>query len=79
MELEAAYSNNPKVLARISDVVMAPGNVRAIVIGIDGTFIKVLGIATSKETGETFVLKPRWIHDCPATECYYMDKQTLNL
>jgi hypothetical protein len=75
--MEAAYSNDPKVVARIGDVVMGPGNVRAIVIGIDGTFVKILGIGTNIQTGETFVLPTRWIHDCPATECHYLEKQIL--
>ncbi len=51
--LEAVHSNDPKVVARIGDVVMAPGNVRAIVIAIEGTFVTILGIGTSHETGET--------------------------
>jgi len=78
--VEAAYSNNPKkVIARIGDVVMGPGDVRAIVIAIDGTFVTILGIGTSKETGETFVLPTRWTHKCPADRCYYLEKQTLSL
>ncbi len=77
--MEAAYSNDPKVIARIGDVVMAPGNVRAIVIAIDGTFVTILGIGTSIETGETFVLTPRWTDKCPANVCHYLEKQTLSI
>jgi hypothetical protein len=77
--VEAAYSNDPKVVARVGDVVIAPGNVRAIVIAIEGTFVTVLGIGTRIETGETFVLPTRWTHNCPADLCHYMDKQTLSL
>ncbi len=77
--LEAAYSNDPKVIARIGDVVMGPGDVRAIVIAIDGTFVTILGIGTSKDTGETFVLSSRWTDKCPADRCYYLEKQTLSL
>ncbi|HYL65205.1 MAG TPA: hypothetical protein VE077_21530 [Candidatus Methylomirabilis sp.] len=64
---------------RIGDVVMAPGGMRAIVIGMNGTFVKVLGIGTSIETGETFVLPQRYVHDYPASDCTYLPKQTLNL
>jgi gentisate 1,2-dioxygenase len=52
---------------------------RGIVIAMDGTFVKVLGIGTSMETGDTFVLPQRYVHDYPAAECHYMEKQTLSL
>jgi len=68
-----------KIKARIGDVVMALGDMRGIVIEIKGTFVKVLGIGTSRETGDTFVLPQRFVHDYPASECHYMEKQTLNL
>jgi hypothetical protein len=70
---------NDKIAARIGDVVMAPGNMRGIVIAVDGTMVKVLGIGTSKETGATFVLPQRYVHDYPASQCLYLEKQTLNL
>lgn len=73
------YDNKEKTLVRIGDVVMVPGNIRAIVIGIEGTLVKILGIGTSKVTGETFVLQQRYVHDFPVSECYYMEKQTLSL
>ena len=50
---------------------------RGIVIGMNGTFVKVLAIGTSKETGDTVVL--RYVHDYPASQCMYLEKQTLNL
>ena len=53
------------------------GDVRGIVIGMNGTFVKVLAIGTSKETGDTVVL--RYVHDYPASQCMYLEKQTLNL
>ena len=68
-----------KIKPRVGDVVMAPGDMRGIVIGIDGTFVKVLGIATSKNTGETFVLPQRFVQDYPASDCHYLEKQTLSL
>ncbi len=78
--MDAIYMNDGKqIKAGIGDVVMAPGNMRGIVIGVKGTFVTVLGIGTSMETGDTFVLSPRFIHDYPASECIYMEKQTLNL
>ena len=49
---------NGKGVAKIGHVVMTPGYVRAIVIGIKGTFVRVRGIATKKDTGET-VMSPR--------------------
>jgi hypothetical protein len=48
-------------------------------IGIKETFVTVLGIGTSKNTGDTFVLPQRYVHDFPAQDCTYMEKQTLNL
>ena len=74
----ATYAGERAITARIGDVVMSPGNVRGIVIGVKGTFVTVLGIGTSKETGDTFVLPQRYVHDFPASECGYMEKQTLN-
>jgi hypothetical protein len=65
--------------AAIGDVVMIQGNVRCIVIGINGAFVKVLGIGTKMDTGVTFVLTPRYIHDHPASVCHYLEKQTLTL
>jgi len=76
--VETMYMGN-KVKPRVGDVVMTPGNMRGIVIGIEGTFVTVLGIGTSKETGDTFVLPQRYVHDFPASDCYYLEKQTLNL
>jgi len=62
-------------VAGVGDVVMPPGNVRGIVIGIKGEFVTVLGILTNKE-GDTIVI-PR-PNDFLARECRYMKKQTLN-
>ena len=65
------------IKARIGDVVIGPGDVRGIVIGMKGTCVKVLAIGTSKETGDTVVL--RYVHDYPASQCMSLEKQTLNL
>jgi hypothetical protein len=65
--------------AGIGDLVMTRGNTRCIVIDVEGTFIKILGIGTHMETGETFVLMPRYIDKVPASDCHYMEKQTLNI
>ena len=75
---EATYMGDKGNVPRIGDVVMSPGNVRGIVIALKGMMVTVLGIGTSKVTGDTFVLTQRYIHDFPASECYYMDKQLLN-
>ncbi|MFI5093523.1 MAG: hypothetical protein ACHQIK_08780 [Candidatus Acidiferrales bacterium] len=73
------YNDKAKTVVRIGDVVMAPGNMRGIVIGIQGTFVKILGIGTSKDSGDTFVLPQRYVHDFPVSDCSYMPKQILNL
>jgi hypothetical protein len=76
---EPTYMGEEQIVARIGDVVMAPGNLRGIVIALNGTFVRVLAIGTSKETGDTFVLPQRSVDDYPASQCYYMEKQVLNL
>lgn len=75
--MKAVYSDGNHE-ARIGDVVSVRA-MRGIVISVDGTFVSVLGIGTSKETGETFVLPERNIEKVPATECHYMEKQVFNL
>jgi hypothetical protein len=74
--MQAIYAGGKR--ARIGDVVMAPGNLRGIVIAITGTFVLVLAIGTS-ETGDAVVLTPHCICDFPASDCSYLEKQTLNL
>lgn len=76
--MAATYMGDKAIVASVGDVVMAPGNVRGIVIAVSGTSVKVLGILTSKVTGDTVVLSPRYIHEYVASECHYMEKQTLN-
>lgn len=76
--MDIFYSNEQKTPVRIGDVVAAPGHIRGIVIGVKGTFVTILGIGTSKETGDTFVLTPCYVHDFPASDCHYMEKQILN-
>jgi hypothetical protein len=73
------YDNAQKTVVQIGDVVMAPGNIRGIVIGIQRAFVTVFAIGTNMKTGETFVLTPRYIHDFPASDCMYLEKQTLSL
>ena len=75
--MEPLYMGDRHIKARIGDVVIGPGDVRGIVIGMNGTFVKLLAIGTSKETGDTVVL--RYVHDYPASQCTYLEKQTLNL
>jgi hypothetical protein len=70
--MEATYAGGKRV-ACIGDVVMAPGNLRGTVIAISGTFVLVLAIGTSEETGDTFVLTPLCIHDFPASDCSYLE------
>jgi len=73
--LEPAYMNG-KGVAKIGHVVMTPGYVRAVVVGINGTFVNVHGFATHKETGELVILA--WVDDLPASECVSLEDQTLS-
>jgi hypothetical protein len=73
--LEPTYMNG-KGVAQVGHVVMTPGNVRAVVIGIEGTFVQVHGFGTHKETGDIVVLN--WVHNLPASECVLLDDQTLS-
>ncbi len=65
---------NGKGVAKIGHVVMTPGHVRAVVIGIQGTSVKVHGFGTHKETGEIVILN--WVHELPASECVLLENQT---
>jgi hypothetical protein len=75
--MKATYMDE-KQEARIGDVVRV-NTIRGIVIALDGTFVSVLGIGTSKDTGDTFVLPTRHIEKVPASVCHYLEKQILNL
>jgi hypothetical protein len=75
--VKAIYMDG-KQESRVGDVVSVNNNMRGIVISVDGTFVDVLGIGTSKETGDTFVLPQRHIEKLPASRCQYMQKQLLN-
>jgi hypothetical protein len=68
--VDATYMGEKHIAARVGDVVMAPGNMRGIVIAVKGISVTVLGIGTSKDTGDTFVLPQRFVHDYPASECH---------
>ena len=75
--MKPVYSDG-KMEARVGDVVTF-NTVRGIVIGLDGTFVNVLLIGTSKETGDTFVLPQRTVENLPASKCRFLEKQVLNL
>lgn len=75
--MKAIYVDG-KEEARIGDVVSTNG-MRGIVLSVDGTFVSVLGIGTSKETGDTFVLPQRHVEKLPTSKCHYLEKQVLNL
>jgi hypothetical protein len=79
VDQSGTYVGGKGIKPSIGDVVMVPGDMRGIVIAVKGTgtFVTVLGIGTSKETGDTFVL--RHVHDYAVSRCHYMEKQTLNL
>ena len=80
---KAMYAGDKLIEARVGDVVEGPRCMRAIVIGVNGTFVKLLGIETN-EIGNTVVASDpsnksrRWIQDSPAGECRYLEKQTFN-
>jgi len=76
-EVKAIYVDG-KQEARIGDVVSF-NNMRGIVLSVDGTSVSVLGIGTSKETGDTFVLPQRYTETLPASRCLYLDGQFLVL
>ena len=75
--MKATYMGSQQE-ARVGDVVSV-GAMRGIVIALDGTMVSVLGIGTSKETGDTFVLPQRHVETLPASGCHYLEKQILNL
>jgi hypothetical protein len=62
---------------RIGDVVMV-GSMRGLVIAVKGSMVKVLGIGTDVNTGETIVLSQRFVDEYPASQCCYLEKQTLS-
>jgi hypothetical protein len=72
--LEPSYMNG-KGIAKKGHIVMTPGYVRALVVGINGTFLKVHGFATHVETGELVILE--WVHDLPASDCVLLEDQAL--
>jgi hypothetical protein len=77
--MAAIYMGAKGIKAEVGDVVLAPGNIRSIVIAVKDTFVTVMAIGTNFKTGDTFVLSPRFIKDFPANECHYMENQSLNL
>jgi hypothetical protein len=66
-----------KTEARIGDVVRV-NTMRGIVIAVNGTTVKVLGIGTDRTSGDTFVLPQRHVEELPASGCHYLEKQVLN-
>jgi hypothetical protein len=60
---EAAYKNeDKKIVPNIGDIVNGPGEVRAIVIAVEGASVTLLKICDDGTVGSA----PRWIHKCPA-------------
>ncbi len=76
--MDAIYMDG-KTKARIGDVVMTRGQMRGITIAVEETFVRVLGTGTDVNTGVTIVLPTRYVEHCPASECHYLEKQTLSL
>jgi len=74
--LEPTYMNG-KGVVQIGNVVTTPDNVRAVVIGTDGSFVRVHGFGTHRETGDIVVLN--WVHDLPASECVLLDPYAVKL
>ena len=77
--MQATYMGDKEIAARVGDVIIAPGSIRGIVIGVQGEFVTMLRIGTSQETGDTFVHPQRHVQDFLASQCSYPDKQTLNV
>jgi hypothetical protein len=56
----------------VGDVVMAAGNQRSVVVDVSGTFVTIIAIGLSKQTGKAVVLAPA--DDCPTRNCSYIEK-----
>ena len=69
--MEATYMDGKRA-AEVGDVVMAGGNQRSLVVDVSGTFVTIIAIGLSKETGKAVVLPPA--DDCPACKCSYIEK-----
>lgn len=77
--MDAIYANaNKEIVAGVGDVVMI-GSTQGIVVNVKGTSVTVLAIATDPETGDTIVLRPRYVEEIPASACFYRERQTLNV
>jgi hypothetical protein len=72
--MKPIYSNKDRtIVAAVGDIVMVPGPERGIVIGIRGTFVKVIVIVAVKETSDVVALKPLYISEFSARDCTYVD------
>ena len=69
--MEATYLDGKRA-AEVGDVVMAGGNQRSVVVDVSGTFVTIIAIGRSEETGKTVVLPPAV--DWPARKCSYIEK-----
>jgi len=76
--VEAIYMGEKSREASVGDFVMTEGNVRAIVIAVNGISVKIVGVKIDKTTGDSIILNPLYIHDLPASQCHYSEKQALN-
>ncbi len=63
--MEATYTDGKRA-AEVGDIVMAGGNKRSVVVDVSGTFVTIIAIGLSKETGKAVVLPPA--DDCPARQ-----------
>ncbi len=69
--MEATYMDGKRA-AEVGDVVMAGRNERSVVVDVSGTFVTIIPIGLSKDTGKAIVLPPA--DDCPARQCSYIEK-----
>jgi hypothetical protein len=69
--VEATYMDGRRA-PEVGDVVMASGSHRSVVVDVTGTFVTIIAIGLSKETGMPAILPPA--DDCPARKCSYIEK-----
>jgi hypothetical protein len=74
--VEAIYMDG-KRSAEVGDVVTAGGRERSVVVDVAGSFVTIVAIGLSKETGQPVIISPA--DDCPASKCSYFGKAKSSL
>jgi hypothetical protein len=74
--MDAIYMDG-KRSAEVGDVVTGGASQRSVVVDVSGTFVSIVAIELSKETGQAVILPPA--DDCLARKCSYLGKATSSL